>query len=83
MLELLIAKFLEPHSGFYRTASRELVLSSGIVQQRARAIVEQPDNFLHRQRMSFWLGADALWYDARQVAARLDVVRESYDRREL
>ena len=83
MLELLIAKFLEPHSGFYRTASRELVLSSGIVQQRARAIVEQRDNFLHRQRMSFSLGADALWYDARQVAARLDVVRESYDRREL
>jgi hypothetical protein len=83
MLELLIAKFLEPHSGFYRTASRELVLSSGIVQQRARAIVEQGDNFLHRQRMSFSLGADALSYDARQVAARLDVVRESYDRREL
>ena len=43
---------------------------------------KQRDNFVHRQRMSFSLGADALSYDARQVAARLDVVRESYDRRE-
>jgi hypothetical protein len=29
--------------------------------------------------MSFSRGADALWRAARQVAARLDVVRESYD----
>jgi hypothetical protein len=55
------------------------MLSSRIVLRRVRAIVEQCDNFLHRQRMSFSLGADALLYDARQVAARLDVVRESYD----
>jgi hypothetical protein len=54
-----------------------------MVLRRARAIVEQRDNFLHRQRMSFSLGADALSYDARQVADRLDVVRDSYDRREL
>jgi len=32
--------------------------------------------------MSFSLGADALSYGARQIAARLDVVRESYNRRE-
>ena len=54
-----------------------------MVLRRVRAIVEQRDNFLHRQRMSFSLGADALWYEARQIAARRDVVRESYDRREL
>jgi hypothetical protein len=53
-----------------------------MVLRRARAIVEQRDNFLHRRRMSFLLGADALSYNAGQVAARLDVVRESYDRRE-
>jgi hypothetical protein len=53
-----------------------------MVLRQARAIVEQRDNFLHRQRMSFSLGADALSYDARQVAARLDIVRESSDRRE-
>jgi len=32
--------------------------------------------------MSFSLGADALWCAAQQVAARLDVVRESCDQRE-
>ncbi len=32
--------------------------------------------------MSFSLGADALSYDAVPAAARLDVVRESYDLRE-
>ncbi|PYI83630.1 MAG: hypothetical protein DME54_00350 [Verrucomicrobia bacterium] len=58
------------------------MLSSRIVLRRERAIVEQRDNFLNRQRMSFSLGADALSYDARLVAARLDVVRESYDRQE-
>lgn len=41
-----------------------LVLSSRMVLRRARAIVEQRDNFLHRQRMSFSLGANALSYDA-------------------
>ena len=83
MLELLIAKFLEPTSIFHRTVLRKLLLSTGVVQQWARAIVEQGDNFLHRQHMSFSLGADALWYEARQVVARLDVVRESYGRRQL
>ena len=38
--------------------------------------------FAHRQRMIFSLGADVLSNAARQVAARLDVVCESYDRRE-
>jgi hypothetical protein len=32
--------------------------------------------------MSFSLGADVLSNAARQVAAHLDLVRESYDRRE-
>jgi hypothetical protein len=59
------------------------VFSSRIVLRRAaRAVVEQRDNFVHRQRMSFSLGADVLSNAARQVAAHLDLVRESYDRRE-
>jgi hypothetical protein len=58
------------------------VFSSRIVLGQALAAVEQRDNFVHRQRMIFVLGADALSFDARQLAARLDVVRESSDRRQ-
>src|SRR4029077_12857060 len=51
-----------------------------IVRRLTPAIVEQRDNCAHRQRTIFLPGIGASWCAVRRVAARLGVVRQSYDR---
>src|SRR6266487_1879407 len=65
-----------------RPAPGALMFVSQIVPSRRGAAVERRDNFVHQRCMTFSRGTDALWCAARRVAAPLDAVRESCDRRE-
>jgi len=46
---------------------------SSRMRERVRAAVERRDNFAHQQCMTFWPGADTLWFAARRAAVPLDL----------